>query len=280
MSPASAAGGEVLLVGAGRMGGALLKGWLAGGRFSAIRVIEPNPSSELRDLAASKRIVLEQHFTAAPKLAAIVLAMKPQVIKAEPGLLPELGQAGALVVSIAAGIGTGLLGSLLGASRIARAMPNTPGAIGKGITALYGGPSLSTADRDLAEHLMSGLGDTLWVADESLMDVVTAVSGSGPAYLFLMAEVLAAAGRAQGLDPASADRLARATVSGAGALLAADPRAASELRKEVTSPGGTTEAALKVLVGEGGLDALMAKAVDAATRRGRELGAPSEKPKG
>lgn len=281
MSPASSsAGGDVLLVGAGRMGGALLKGWLAGGRFSAIRVIEPNPSAELRDLAAAKRILLEASFAAARKPAAIVLAMKPQIIKAEPALLRDLGRTEALVVSIAAGLGTELLGTLLGASRIARAMPNTPGAIGKGITALYGGSSLSAADRDLAEHLMSGLGETLWLADENLMDAVTAVSGSGPAYLFLMAEVLAAAGRAQGLDTASAERLARATVSGAGALLAADPRAAAELRMEVTSPGGTTEAALKVLMGEGGLDALVAKAVDAATRRGRELGALAEKPKG
>ena len=151
-------------------------------------------------------------------------------------------------------------------------MPNTPGAIGRGITVLCAGGKLSAADRALAEELMAALGETLWLRDEALMDAVTAVSGSGPAYVFLMAEALAAAGRAQGLDAATAERLARATVSGAGALIAADARPASELRKEVTSPGGTTEAALNVLMAKDGLEPLMRRAVDAATRRGRELG--------
>ena len=157
-------------------------------------------------------------------------------------------------------------------NRLVRAMPNTPGAIGQGITVLSGGPSLPPADRDLAEKLMSALGETIWLDDESLMDAVTAVSGSGPAYVFLMAEALAEAGRAQGLDDVTAARLARATVSGAGALLAADTRPAAELRKEVTSPGGTTEAALRVLMASDGQTDLMRRAIAAATERGKELG--------
>jgi pyrroline-5-carboxylate reductase len=151
-------------------------------------------------------------------------------------------------------------------------MPNTPGAIGQGITVLYGDPSLASGDRALAEKLMTALGETLWLQDEGLMDAVTALSGSGPAYVFLMAEALAEAGRAQGLDAVTADRLARATVSGAGALLSADARAASELRREVTSPGGTTEAALRVLMAQDGLTDLMRRAITAATARGKELG--------
>jgi pyrroline-5-carboxylate reductase len=151
-------------------------------------------------------------------------------------------------------------------------MPNTPGAIGQGITVLYADPGLASEDRRLAERLTSPLGQTLWLEDETLMDAVTAVSGSGPAYLFLMAEALAEAGRAQGLDAVTAERLARATVSGSGALLAADARPTAELRKEVTSPGGTTEAALRVLMAQDGLTDLMRRAIAAATARGKELG--------
>jgi len=265
---------SVLLIGAGRMGSALIKGWIAAGRFSPIHVVEPAPSAALKTLARKRAIVLHAGLPQAlPRLAAVVLAIKPQVLKGEDTLLKALGQAGALVLSIAAGVGTPLLRQKVGrGGPLVRAMPNTPGAIGRGITVLCAGGKLSPADRVLAEALMAALGETLWLRDEALMDAVTAVSGSGPAYVFLMAEVLAAAGRAQGLDAGIADRLARATVSGAGALIAADARPASELRKEVTSPGGTTEAALKVLMGFDGLEALMQRAVDAATRRGRELG--------
>src|SRR6185436_8435576 len=208
-----------------------------------------------------------------PPLLALVIAVKPQVLKTDATLFRMAGSTGALIVSIAAGITTGFLAARLETeARLVRAMPNTPGAIGHGITGLYGRGDLSQADRELAEALMTSLGETLWIADEALMDVVTAVSGSGPAYLFLMAEAMAAAGRAQGLDDETADRLARATVAGAGALLAADQRPAPELRKEVTSPGGTTEAALSVLMAKDGLAALMDRAIDAATKRGKELG--------
>jgi len=265
---------SVLLVGAGRMGGALIRGWLAAKRFSAIHVVEPMPSAALKTLARKKAITLYRAFPSTlPPLAAIVLAIKPQVLKGEGDLLVTLGKTRTLVLSIAAGIGTPLLRSKLGVEGpLVRAMPNTPGAIGRGITVLCATGKLLAKDRALAEALMSALGETLWIDDEALMDAVTAVSGSGPAYVFLTAEVLAAAGRAQGLDAATAERLARATVAGAGALLAADKRPASDLRKEVTSPGGTTEAALGVLMAGDGFEPLMRRAVEAATRRGKELG--------
>ena len=265
---------SVLLIGAGRMGAALIKGWIAARRFSPIHVVEPNPSAVLKSLARKRGVILHTALPELPpQLAAVVLAIKPQVLKAEDKLLKTLGKSGALVLSIAAGIGTPLLRQRMGrGGPLVRAMPNTPGAIGRGITVLCAGGKLSAADRALAEALMAALGETLWLRDEALMDAVTAVSGSGPAYVFLMAEALAAAGRAQGLDSATAERLARATVSGAGALIAADARPAPELRREVTSPGGTTEAALNVLMAKEGLEPLMQRAVDAATRRGRELG--------
>jgi pyrroline-5-carboxylate reductase len=256
------------------MGSALLKGWIAAKRFSAIHVVEPAPSAALTSLARKREFVLRAALPAKlPPLDAVVLALKPQVLKVEHELLRTLGKSGAVVLSIAAGIGTGLLRQTMGSSvPLVRAMPNTPGAIGKGITVLCAGGKLSASDRALAEQLMAPLGETLWLAEEPLMDAVTAVSGSGPAYVFLMVEALSAAARTQGLDSATADRLARATVSGAGALIASDTRPAAELRKEVTSPGGTTEAALNVLMAEAGLKDLMQQAVDAATRRGRELG--------
>jgi pyrroline-5-carboxylate reductase len=202
-----------------------------------------------------------------------VLAVKPQVLKSETALLGALAKSGALVLSIAAGITTERLAAGLGSrTRLVRAMPNTPGAIGQGITVLYGAGALSDADRTLAEALMASLGETLWLQDEGLMDAVTAVSGSGPAYVFLLAEALAEAGRAEGLDAATAERLARATIAGSGALLAAGGRPAADLRKEVTSPGGTTEAALEILMAPDGLSTLMRRAIAAATARGKALG--------
>ena len=265
---------SVLLIGAGRMGSALIKGWIQAKTFSAIHVVEPAPMPALKSLARKRAVTLHAVLPAEPPaVAAVVLALKPQVLKGEDKLLRALGNTGALVLSIAAGIGTPLLRQKLGGSGpVVRAMPNTPGAIGRGITVLCAAGKLSEADRALVEDLMAALGETLWLADESLMDAVTAVSGSGPAYVFLTVEALAAAGRAQGLDVATAERLARATVSGAGALLAADSRPAPDLRKEVTSPGGTTEAALNVLMASDGLESLMRRAVDAATRRGKDLG--------
>lgn len=266
--------GAVVLIGAGRMGGALLKGWIGSGRFSSIHAVEPAPSEWLKATASAGQIALHSVFDPAlPKPAAIVLAIKPQVLKAGGELLQRLGATGALTVSIAAGVTTSfLMKHLGGTARVVRAMPNTPGAIGQGITVLYADSRLAQQDRAFAEGLVAPLGETLWIGAESLMDAVTAVSGSGPAYVFLFAEALAEAGRAEGLDEATAARLARATVSGAGALLASDSRSAAELRREVTSPGGTTEAALNVFMGEDALKRLVKRAVEAAARRGKELG--------
>jgi len=269
------ASGAVLLIGAGRMGGALIRGWIAAKSFSAIHVVEPLPSDEVKAALAERAIHLHAAFAAEelPLLSAVVLAVKPQVLKGETALLAELGRTGALILSIAAGITTERLTAGLGPrARLVRAMPNTPGAIGQGITVLYGAGTLSDTDRGLAEALMASLGETLWLTDEALMDAVTAVSGSGPAYVFLLAEALTEAGRAEGLDAVTAERLARATIAGSGALLAAGARPAAALRKEVTSPGGTTEAALEILMAPDGLSALMRKAIAAATARGKTLG--------
>jgi chromate transporter len=263
-----------MLIGAGRMGSALIKGWISAKRFSAIHAVEPAPSAALKSLARKRAIVLHRRLPAAlPSLSAVVLAIKPQVLKESDDLLRAVGKPGALVLSIAAGVGTPLLREKIGRKvPLVRAMPNTPGAIGRGISVLCASGRLSRSDRGLAEDLMAALGETLWLRDEALMDAVTAVSGSGPAYVFLLTEALAAAGRLQGLDGATADRLARATVAGAGALIATDPRPASDLRKEVTSPGGTTEAALRVLMAKDALSGLLQRAVHAATRRSRALG--------
>lgn len=262
----------ILLFGAGRMGSALLRGWIASRRFPDILVVESAPLKSIRALAAKRKITLARRFDAGKiNLRAAVIALKPQVLKSETALLKDLGATGALVVSIAAGITTEFLRSALGQkASIVRTVPNTPGA-GRGITALYAPPGTPKAARMLAQALMAPLGETLWFADERAMDAVTALSGSGPAYVFLLVEAMTKAGIALGLAPDVAVRLARATVTGAGALLQADPRPPEELRRDVTSPHGTTEAALEVLLGEGGLEELMARAVAAATRRSREL---------
>lgn len=267
----------ILLVGAGRMGGALLNGWIALQGSPEIHVVEPAPSNSVRELAAQGNITLATEFDPAwMKLRAVVVALKPQVLKKESALLKILGAANALVVSIAAGITTDFLAGALGCPAIVRTMPNTPGAIGRGISALYAPDTTPKADRVLAESLMAPLGETLWLEDEGLMDVVTALSGSGPAYVFLLAEAMTKAGIAQGLPPNVAAQLARVTIAGAGALLDADARAPGDLRRDVTSPGGTTETALKVLMSENGFESLMLGAIAAATRRSKELGRRSE----
>jgi pyrroline-5-carboxylate reductase len=254
------------------MGGALLKGWLNRGVRSIV-VVEPKPSAELRKLARARKIAL----FAAPsrvqrKPSVCVVAIKPQVLKGEAPLLASFAAGGALMISIAAGTSVAALTAAWGRkARIIRAMPNIPGAIGAGITGLYAAKGVTAADRKRAVSLLSALGETVWVAREELIDSVTAVSGSGPAYLFLMAEALTEAGMAEGLPRDQAEKFARATVAGAGALLAADKSPASALREAVTSPGGTTAAALYVLMAEDGLVALMKRAVAAARKRAEEL---------
>ena len=263
---------SILLIGAGRMGGALLKGWLARG-VKSIAVVEPKPSAELKRLARANKIAL----SAAPseirrKPSVCVVAIKPQILKGEAQALAGFAQSGALMISIAAGTSVAALTGAWGkTARIIRAMPNTPGAIGHGITGLYAAKRVTAADKKRAVSLLSALGQTEWVAKEELIDSVTAVSGSGPAYLFLMAEALTEAGMAEGLPRAQAEKFARATVAGAGALLAADKSPASALRQAVTSPGGTTAAALAVLMADDGLAPLMKRAVKAARKRAEEL---------
>jgi len=255
------------------MGGALLKGWLAG-RLGPVWVVEPNPSAELRRLAGSKRITIYARIEEIkPALVGVcVVAIKPQILRTEAQRLRPLAEAGALIVSIAAGTSIASFQRACGArAKLIRAMPNLPGAIGKGISALYAPPKLSHADRALAESLLTPLGETAWVRREALIDVVTAVSGSGPGYLFLFVEALARAAEREGLPRALARKFARATLTGAGALLEFDARDAAELRRDVTSPGGTTEAALAILMYNDALIGLVECAVEAARKRGQEL---------
>jgi pyrroline-5-carboxylate reductase len=263
----------VLLLGAGRMGLALLKGWLAG-KVSPIVIVEPNPSPELLRVARARRIPLHDSLGAVDPagVAIVVIAIKPQILKSEAASLQPFARAGALLLSIAAGTSIRSLTQACGrTARIVRAMPNLPGAIGQGISALYAPKKIAAAERARAEVLLTALGETVWVAREELIDAVTAVSGSGPAYFFLLAEALAAAGRREGLPKALADRLARATLAGAGALTRADVRDPAELRRDVTSPGGTTAAALAEFMKDDAFAELVARAVAAARRRSEEL---------
>lgn len=264
--------GTVVLVGAGKMGGALLEGWLTGGLDPhAVAVFEPQPTPELAALA-SRGLRLNPEADAVGAAAAVVIAVKPQIAPAAmPAVAPLVGT-GTVAVSIMAGRTLDFLARTLppGAA-VVRAMPNTPAAIGRGITVALPNAAVAPAQRALAEALLAATGAVEWIADEALMDAVTAVSGSGPAYVFLLAETLARAGEAAGLPPVLAARLARATVAGSGELMHRSPLDAATLRANVTSPGGTTAAALDVLMAADGLDPLMRKAVAAATRRGREL---------
>lgn len=269
LTPVSRRG--LVLLGCGRMGSALLEGWLAGGLpASAVSVVDPNPGERLSALARDGLVL---NGAMPPDPAVAVLAVKPQSMGAALPALASLGNGSTLFVSIAAGTPIARLEAALGArTPIVRAMPNTPAAIGRGITALVGNAHADEAALSLAETLMAAVGRTVRLADEAQMDAVTAVSGSGPAYVFLLIEALAAAGEAEGLPAALALDLARATVAGAGALAEASDSPPSTLRTDVTSPGGTTAAALEVLMHEtAGLPPLMRRGVSAAAARGRAL---------
>jgi pyrroline-5-carboxylate reductase len=259
--------GTIALAGAGKMGSAMLTGWLAGGLDATrVVVIEPYPSDEIRAFAA-KGVQLN------PKGAApdtLVVALKPQAFReAGPTLRPFVGPS-TLVVSIMAGTTIAALEQVCG-GKVVRAMPNTPAAIGRGITVAVSAKSVSAAQRATADALLRATGAVEWVDDESLMDAVTAVSGSGPAYVFLLAEELARAGVEAGLPAALATKLARETVAGSGELLHRSDLASATLRENVTSPGGTTAAALDVLMGKDGLQQLMIRAIAAATKRSKDL---------
>ncbi len=263
--------GTLVLAGAGKMGSAMLDGWVARGLDPATAVVlEPKPSLQVARYGAQG---LRLNPNRAGLVAdAIIVAVKPQVAaEALPELAPLVG-APTVVVSIMAGRTLAFLESALPpATAIVRAMPNTPAAIGRGITVAVGNKHVTPAQKELADRLLAATGAVEWITDEGHMDAVTAVSGSGPAYVFLLAEALARAGVAAGLPEALAEKLARLTVAGSAELLNNTPEDAATLRQNVTSPGGTTAAALAVLMASDGLEPLMTRAVAAATKRSREL---------
>jgi pyrroline-5-carboxylate reductase len=266
--------GPILLVGCGKMGGALLQGWLARGLKAAdVVVVEPALDAARVSLPKGVKAVADASKVS-PRFqpAVVMLAVKPQAMDQVAPAYAAYAAAGAAVVSIAAGKTIANLARHVGArAAIVRVMPNTPAAVGRGMSVLCANTKTTKAQRAMAEALMAAVGETAWITDETLMDAVTAVSGSGPAYVFLLIETLAAAGVAVGLKPRLAMQLAKATVAGAGALAEAAPDDPAQLRVNVTSPGGTTEAALKVLMANAGLPALMTRAVKAAEKRGRQL---------
>lgn len=266
--------GPLLLVGCGKMGGAMLAGWLAAGLNPAdVLIQEPNPSPDLANFCAEKGVSLAATQSLARAPAVIIMAVKPQVMA---DVFPPMAARAAphtIILSIAAGKTIASFEQHLPANAaVVRAMPNTPAAIGRGITVLCPNAHVSQIQRDLCERLMSAVGETGWADDENLMDAVTAVSGSGPAYVFLLAEAMAQAGINAGLAPDLATQLARATIAGSGELMRQTPEVpAATHRQNVTSPGGTTAAALAVLMADEGLAALMDRAIAAATARGKAL---------
>jgi pyrroline-5-carboxylate reductase len=264
--------GPVMLVGAGKMGIALARGWLdAGLPASNLVLVDPVPGDAAKALAVDYDLVIHPEAVGLqPNI--LVLAVKPQIIGAVmEGLKPVIGPH-TLILSIAAGISMARLAEGLGTERVVRSMPNTPAQIGKGMTGVVAGADVGTDDRAAVEALLSAAGQVAWFDREDDLDAVTAVSGSGPAYVFNLVEALAAAGVAQGLPEHIAMQLARQTVIGSAALMEADPAPASVLRQNVTSPNGTTAAALAVLMAPDGLTPLMERAVDAARKRSVELG--------
>ncbi|MBB4051857.1 pyrroline-5-carboxylate reductase [Devosia subaequoris] len=264
--------GPVMLVGAGKMGMAMARGWLeAGLPGSNLVLVDPAPSDAAKALASDYDLTIHAEAVGLEPNV-LVLAVKPQIIgEVMDGLKQAVGPQ-TLVLSIAAGISIATLSAGLETGRVVRTMPNTPAQIGKGVTGAVAGPEVGTDDRGAADALLSGAGQVAWFDAESDLDAVTAVSGSGPAYVFNLVEALAAAGVKQGLPEHVAMQLARQTVIGAAALMEADPAPAGVLRQNVTSPNGTTAAALAVLMADDGLTPLMEKAVDAARKRSEELG--------
>ena len=266
---------RLLLVGCGKMGGALLQGWIERGMpADDIAVVEPEAAA-VGALPGTAGI----HLVAEPAALAgdhrpdiVVFAVKPQGLAEVAPLYRRFAGPGTVFLSIAAGRTIAFFEAALGAgAAVVRTMPNTPAAVRRGIAAACANANVSADQRAACQGLLEAVGEVVWVDDEALLDPVTAVSGSGPAYVFWLIECLAAAGVAEGLPPEVAERLARATVIGAGELARQSAEPAAVLRRNVTSPGGTTEAALAVLMAEDGLAPLMARAVAAATRRSREL---------
>ena len=260
--------GKLLLVGCGKMGGAMLEGWLARG-LAASDVIVAEPAEALRPKKV-KGVASTAEVSETPEI--VVLAVKPQSMD---GVLPDMkrfADSGSVFLSIAAGKTLKYFAGHLGASaKIVRSMPNTPAAVRQGITVATPSPGVSAAEKKRCHELLEAVGQVLWVEDEALMDPVTALSGSGPAYVFLLVEAMAAAGAKLGLSAEMAMQLARATVAGSGELLKQSAEPATQLRINVTSPGGTTAEALKVLMADDGIQPVFDKALAAASRRSKEL---------
>ncbi|KAB2870396.1 MAG: pyrroline-5-carboxylate reductase [Bauldia sp.] len=270
ISPSS----PLVLVGAGKMGGALLSGWLERGLDpNAALVIDPSPPPDSAAMLSLAGIVPHASVPAGMTARVLVVAVKPQIMSAVlPGLRPLVGT-GTVALSIAAGTTLASLEAGLGPVPIVRSIPNTPAQIGRGITGAVANGRVDDAARALVGDLLDAVGAVAWLDREADIDVVTAVSGSGPAYVFLFAECLAEAARSLGLPAELSERLARATVEGAGELLYRSELSPAELRQNVTSPNGTTAAALSVLMAEDGLAGLMKRAVAAARKRSEELSA-------
>jgi len=263
---------SLVLVGAGKMGGSMLEGWIrVGMQPSGVTVIDPHPSEEMTRFCSGQGIALNPGKPSAPEV--LVLAVKPQMLDEAAAPLNALVRPRTLIISILAGKTIGNLRSRLpAASAVVRAMPNLPASIGRGATGAAASSDVTEAQRLMADALLSSNGIVEWLPSEDLIDAVTAVSGSGPAYVFHLVECLAEAGITAGLPPDLAQRLARATVTGAGELLFQSELPPATLRQNVTSPGGTTAAALEVLMRDpNGLKALMREAVAAAKRRAEEL---------
>lgn len=267
--------GPLLLVGCGKMGTALLRGWIENGLATEdVIVVEPAEAAGQAIGATLGVRVVADATELAPDIGfrAVVFAVKPQMMA---GVLPRYAEclsAETLVISIAAGTSVERFEKVFGqGTPIVRTMPNTPAAIGQGVTALFANANVDEAQRDLAQALMAAVGTVHWIDDEALMHPITAMSGGGPAYVFLLIEALAKAGIAHGLPEDLAWPMARTTVTGSGALALASDEPASSLRKNVTSPGGTTQAALEVLMADSGLQSLFDQALAAAMRRSKEL---------
>ena len=256
----------ILLIGAGKMGQAMLKGWLASG-FSSIQVLENFPSDALKSLPIElnpSTVIVDENQT-------VILAVKPQnycdvLDEHQANIHPN-----AMVVSILAGISIDALQNALPGRCIVRAMPNTPATIGQGLTALCAEEDISNSHKSFATNLMQAVGEVVWVENEAMIDAVTAVSGSGPAYLFHFVEALTAAAIDVGFAPDMAETFARKTIIGSAALLESSGENAAQLRENVTSKGGTTQAALEVLMADPGLQSIVLEAVKAAKKRSEEL---------
>jgi pyrroline-5-carboxylate reductase len=264
---------SLVLLGAGKMGGAMLEGWLSVGMDGPrITILDPHPSAEIVTISGAHHVRLNPPLARIPAPSVVVLAIKPQMLDSIVPILATIVTPDSLIVSILAGKTIADLKARLPAcGGVIRAMPNLPASVGRGMTAAAASSSVSDRHLVMADSLLKAVGKVEWLPNESLIDAVTAVSGSGPAYVFHMVEALAAAGVSAGLPPDVAERLARATVEGAGELLYQLNMPPGKLRQNVTSPGGTTAAALEVLMADNGLTTLMRKAVAAAKTRAEEL---------